>query len=89
MNDFYHKKVISFENYVTVNLDYNDLDLILKALELLCYNIKNVYLLKEDTKSIYKVVKRISILYNLIHCNYTRHIDTEVEKKKGGEKIAI
>lgn len=82
MTDFYHKKVIPFENYVSINFNYCDIDIILKALELLNYNIKNIYLMKEDNNSIREMLYKISILYNLILSSYTLHIDNELKKKE-------
>ena len=105
MKDFYKSKVIAFEDYLTINFSYKDVDIILKSLELFCYNMKNVYLLKMDDKAIREMNYRINILYNLILCSYTSHIDKELEKKeekykdrdfyrnmtykKGGVNIAI
>lgn len=85
MKDFYHKKVVPFENYLAINFNYQDIDIILKGLELLAYNIKNVYLMKEDNASIYSMSQKISILYNLILSNYTLHIDKELERKEKEE----
>jgi len=82
MQDFYHKKVIPFDSYLTVNFNYQDIDILLKSLELLSYNIKNVYLMKEDNASIKNMTYKISILHNLILSSYTLHIDNELKKKE-------
>lgn len=82
MQDFYHKKVIPFENFLTINFNYQDIDILLKSLELLSYNIKNVYLMKEDNASIKNMTYKISLLYNLVLSSYTLHIDNELKKKE-------
>lgn len=105
MKDFYKSKVIAFDDYLTINFTYKDTDIILKSLELFCYNMKNVYLLQMDDEAIRDMSYRINLLYNLILCSYTMHIDKELEKKeedykdndfyknmnymKGGANIAV
>ena len=89
MGDFYKRKVIAFDEYLTINFNYNDVDIILKSLELFCYNMKNVYLLKMDRKAVNDMSYRINLLYNLIQCSYTRHVDKELEKKKKKEEKNI
>lgn len=90
MKDFYKSKVIAFDDYLTINFTYKDIDIVLKSLELFCYNMKNVYLLKMDNDAIRDMSYRISVLYNLILCSYTKHIDKylnnaeDINYKKGG-----
>lgn len=84
--DFYHKKVIPFENYLAINFNYEDIDIILKGLELFSYNLKNVYLMKEDNFAIKEKSYKISLLYNLILSSYTLHIDNILKKNEEEEK---
>lgn len=88
-NDFIHSKVIPFEDFLTINFNYQDIDILLKGLELFCYNMKNVYLLKEDTNSVREMSYKISILYNLILSSYTLHIDKQLKQKEEKEKNNI
>lgn len=86
MKEFYHKKVIPFENYLAINFNYEDIDIVLKGLELFSYNMKNVYLMKEDNFAIKQMSYKISLLYNLILSSYTLHIDNCLKKKEEGQE---
>lgn len=86
MAEFYNKKVVPFEDYLSINFNYEDIDVLLKGLELFSYNLKNVYLVKEDNFAIREMTYKISLLYNLILSSYTLHIDKYLKKQEEEEK---